>query len=231
MESNYLKVKVRGSIITDIVDIAKYHSINRGINAGWFSVPRQVFCIVDFLGSISYNNKGKESGASTRKAVRFIKEFFPKHYKPFANLLIAMWRHGTVHNFAPSAYYVVKGNRKIIIRWTSNRSDAIHNRKVNLNIFDKKGQKDNIFLSINTCQLADDLLNAFDKFINKIERKPSFMNGCLKRLNRTISVKNYMTLKVGNLEKDELRRQIILAKNSTKGEIDDKLQVKWYNAN
>ena len=57
------------------------------------------------------------------------------------------------------------------------------------------------------------------------------MNGCLKRLNRTISVKNYMTLKVGNLEKDELRRQIILAKNSTKGEIDDKLQVKWYNAN
>jgi len=172
MNLDYLKIRVRGSIITNIVQVANYHSKQGGTNAGWFSVPREVFCLVDFLGSISYNNdpQKREDGASTRKAVRFIKEFFPKHYEQYANLLVAIWRHGTVHNFVPSIFYVLQGNRKTILKWTSNRSNANQNRIVNMNTFNKKDSADTIYLSINICQLADDLLSAFDKFIQKIDK-------------------------------------------------------------
>jgi len=231
MDIDYIKTGVRGSIITDIVQVAKYHSEHGGTNAGWFSVPRQVFCMVDFLGSISYNNdpRRREGGASTRKAVKFIKEFFPKHYKPYANLLVALWRHGTVHNFVPSVYFVMQGNRKTIVKLTSNRSNEEHNRIVNMKTFNKKGATDTIYLSINICQLGDDLLNAFDKFVQKIDKNSSFKNGCLRRLKRTLSMRNCMTLsRTGKADKDELRNQILLAKDTTKGEIDDNIQVKWY---
>lgn len=231
MDLDYLKLRVRGSIITNIIQVAIYHSKQGGSNAGWFSVPREAFCMVDFLGSISYNNdpKKREDGASTRKAVRFIKEFFPKHYKPYANLLVAIWRHGTVHNFLPSVFYVMHGNQKIILEWTSNRSSEQHNRIVNMNTFNKKDSEDTIYLSINICQLADDLLCAFDKFIRKIEANSSFQNDCLRRLKRSFNMKNCMKLaRTGTKEKNELRKQILLAKNSTKGKIDEDLQVEWY---
>lgn len=231
MDMDYLKTGVRGSIFTDIVQAAKYHSEHGGTNAGWFSVPRQVFCLIDFLGSIAYNNdpKKREDEASTRKAVKFIKEFFPKHYKPYANLLVALWRHGTVHNFVPSVYFVMQGNQKTIVNWTSNRSDEKHNRVVNMKTFNKKGSEDTIYLSTNICQLGDDLLSAFDKFIQRIENKSSFKNGCLRRLKRALSMKNCMTLsRTGKAEKIELKNQILLAKDSTEGEVDDNLQVTWY---
>lgn len=207
MDINYLS-KVRGSIISDIVQVAKYHSEKGGTSAGWFSIPRQVFCIIDFLGSIAYNNdpQRREDGASTRKSVKFIKEFFPQHYKPYANLIVAIWRHGTVHNFISSTYFVMQGNRKTKIEWTSNRSNEIHNRVVNMKTFDKKGATDTIYLSINICQLGDDLLNAFDKFIKKIDNKLSFKSGCLRRLKRTLKMKNCMTLlRIGNNEKKNIK--------------------------
>jgi hypothetical protein len=190
-----------------------------------------VFCLIDLLGSIAYNNdpKKREDGASTRKAVKFIKEFFSKHYKPYANLLVALWHHGTIHNFVPSVYFVLQGNQKSIVNWTSNRSDEQHNRVVNMKTFNKKGSEDTIYLSINICQLGDDLLSAIDKFIQRIENKSSSKNGCLRRLKRALSMKNCMTLSgTGKAEKIELKNQILLAKDSTEGEVDDNLQVTWY---
>lgn len=230
MDIDYLKISVRGSIVTDIIQVAAHHSITGGINAGCFSVPRQVFCTVDFLGAICYFDKGREKGASTRKAVRFIKEFFPRHYTPFANLIIAMWRHGTVHNFVPSEFFIRFQNKKIAIRWTSNRSDEQHNRIVNMKTFQKEKDANTIYLSVNICQLADDLLSAFDKFILKMETKPSFNHSCLRRLTNLLEIKNCMTSKkIGKNERNTLKGQILLAKSSARGEIDKNLQVKWYN--
>jgi len=232
IDISYLKDGVRGSIVTDVVEIAKYHSLHGGINAGWFGIPRQVLCFVDFLGSIAYNNdpRRQEDGASTRKAVRFIKEFFPKQYKPYANLLIATWRYGTVHQFVPYKYYAMKGNRKVVLEWLSNRSDEEHNRRVNMKTFNKEGHKDVIFLSVNICQLADDLLSAFDEFIKKMEKNEFFKNGCLRRLGHTLAIKNCMTLsRVSTAAKEEIRRQIFLAMDSTEGKIDQNKQVFWYD--
>lgn len=78
MDIDFLHTDVRGSIITDIVKVAAYHSRIRGTNAGWYSVHREVFCMIDFLGSITYNNNPtrNETSASTRKSTRFIESSF-----------------------------------------------------------------------------------------------------------------------------------------------------------
>lgn len=228
---NYLKINVRGSIISDVVEVAKHHSVRQGEGAGWFGIPRQVFCYVDFLGAIAYNNirRFNENGASTRKAVRFIKEFFPTQYSSYANLLIFMWRHGTVHHFKPSSFYTFKGNRKIYMKWTSNRSDASHNREVNMNTFKKRGNDNWVCLSVNICQLADDLLYAFDNFIKKIETKQPFKNWCLRRINGTFKMTNCMSLKkVGKSQRKEIRKQILYAHENISGILDKNNQVEWF---
>ena len=234
IDISYLKGCIRGSIVSDVINVAKLHSLCGGTCAGWFGIPRQVFCYVDFLGSIAYNNipSFNEDGASTRKAVRFIKEFFPKCYRSYANLLIAMWRHGTVHNFKPFVFYTVKGNKKLFVEWTSNRSDAQHNRVVNMCTYKKKGCDYVIILSVNICQLADDLLYAFDLFVDKMETNQSFMNGCIRRLKRSLEVRNCMSLKkIGKKQKDEIRKQILHARDSTDNQyvLNDNGQLERYS--
>jgi hypothetical protein len=141
-----------------------------------------------------------------------------------------MWRHGTVHNFTPFVYYSVTGKKKVVVEWTSNRSDEQHNRDVNLRTFDRKGCDGLICLSVNTCQLADDLLDAFDNFVGKMERNQSFHNGCIRRLRRSLMRRNCMSLKkVGQNKKEEIRKQILLARDSTKGMLDERNQVQWYS--
>jgi hypothetical protein len=230
IDISYLKVGVRGSIISDVVNVARLHSRCGGTNAGWFAIPREVFCLVDFLGSIAYNNiaqKG-EDGASTRKAVLFVKEFFPAPYRPYANLLIAMWRHGTVHHFTPFVYYVTEDDKKVVVQWSSNRSDAKHNRAVNMRTVRKEACGGVTCLCINTCQLAEDLLGAFDKFVEKMEHDCSFKDDCLRRLKDALRKRNCMTLpKVGKAEKNEIRKQILLARASTEGTMRTGGQVDW----
>ncbi len=225
-----VKVGVRGSVISDVVEVAKLHSRRGGTNAGWFAIPREVFCFVDFLGSIAYNNirQRREHGASTRKAVRFVKEFFPVPYRRYANLLIAIWRHGTVHHFTPFVYYATENNKKVVLEWSSNRSDAQHNREVNMRTSRKEGSDDVICLSINTCQLADDLLTALDKFVEKMEKNHSFKNGCLRRLRRSLEKRNCMSLeKASRVHRNEIRKQILLARDSAEGTMGTNGQVRW----
>ena len=50
-----LSGNIRDSIMGDIADIAQYHaSPDRTKEAGFFSIPRTVFCYVDYLGYIAF---------------------------------------------------------------------------------------------------------------------------------------------------------------------------------
>jgi len=134
-----------------------------------------------------------------------------------------------VHHFVPFVYYAMSGTQKVLIGWSSNSSNDESDRKVNMKIINKQGNKNILYLAVNICQLADDLLIAFDKFVDMIEKDPSFENECLRRLQRVMEPKNCMTLKkVGIRTKEKLRSQIFLAKCSTEGELEEK-QVKWYH--
>jgi hypothetical protein len=227
-DMSFLKDRVRGAVLSDVVAVARYHA-STGASGGWFGIPRQVFCFVDFLGAVTYNNdpSRRENGASTRKAVRFINEFFPRDYSPFSSLMVAMWRHGTVHNFIPFTYYAMKGNQKVTVQWTSNNSNAKHNRAVNLKMFDTKLGKKTVCLSVNTCQLADDLLYALDRLIARMERNESFRRGCLKRVERSLRARNCITIRMGTAAKGGIRKQILEGQISTKGILRDD-QVEWY---
>lgn len=225
---DFLENSVREIIKTEIINIAQIHGV---IGGGLTSIPRNVFCIVDFLGAIAFNNntnneiKNKNKFASTRKSVRFINDFFPSCYKNYSHLIVSMWRHGTIHNLFPYSYFIRSGNKKLIISWTSNPTNKIHNRNVHMKTFDKENEENYIYLSFNTYQLAIDLKLAFEKFIKKIDKNPSFMRGCQRRLKRTRKFKNFGKLK----EFKHIKKDFIYAHANTKGSIDNKLQVTWYS--
>ena len=116
---NYLE-NVRTSIVRDVKDVAIYHSRHyKGKSAGFFSIPRQVFCYVDYLGFVAFG------GDSTTRAVGFIEKYFPKNYKDFAELLYSMWRHGTVHEYEPKSLFASFADRPMLVSvsWLSNNSN------------------------------------------------------------------------------------------------------------
>lgn len=225
----FLETTIKESIVSDVVEIAKYHSAHQKHNGGWFGIPRQIFCYIDFLGAIAYRNIKGEDGASTRKATRFLNEYFQENYSKFADMLIAMWRHGTVHNFKPYDFFVQTGRKKIYLKWSSNRSDEKHNRKVHLKTFKDEDSENIIYLAINICQLADDLLLALEKIVSKIKSKQSFYNGCQTRLNKSLESQNCFKLaKIGAKKKEILKDQILIAERTCEGVLKKDKNVQWY---
>jgi hypothetical protein len=221
----FLKNQVRDSIDWDVVEVSRNPT---GHGAGWFGVPRQVFCYVDFLGSVAYNKtKGERSPASTRKAVRFIREFFPAEYSDRANLLVAMWRHGTVHGVFPYSYYARAGGRKVTVHWSSNNNWAEHNQAVNLKFFDVEGDPEAVCLSVNTCALADDLMTAFDGLVARMEAKPAFGRACLRRLNSVLETRFVEAKGLQLAGRREVEAQILAAPSHTEGILRGD-QVDWY---
>jgi hypothetical protein len=210
-DASFLKGEVRQSIHWDVVDFA-YSATGNG--AGWFGVPRQVFCFVDFLGGVAFPHRrdGKPVG-STRRSVRFLREYFPSDYNPVAELLVAMWRHGTVHGFMPDRYYTTRGNRRITVVWSSNNDWAEHNQAVNLQFFDIDGQPDAVCLSVNMCALAGDLMDAFDRLLNRRDLSPSFERGCISRLNRLMESRYIWsaTVPMCRSDKSAIESQILYA--------------------
>jgi hypothetical protein len=226
---NYLETTIKESIVFDVIEIAEFHSSHPKNNGGWFGIPRQVFCYIDILGAIAYRNNKNEDGASTRKAIRFLNEFFPKDYSNFSDILIAMWRHGTVHNFKPYEFYIQNGRKKLHLKWSSNRSNENHNRAVHMKTFRHEDSENYIYVSINICQLADDLLTSLENLISKIKANRSFYNGCQTRLNKLLEPRNCLKVtKVGKRKREVLRDQILSAKTSCKGIIKRDKNIQWY---
>lgn len=180
---DYLEKDLKQSIENDIKSIALYNSRSyRGIKAGFFSIPRHVFCIVDYLGYIDSSDHG-----STKRAENFIKKYFPIRYHEYAELLVAMWRQGTVHQHQPKSYiaeYQGKSPKKIIINWLSNNSNKMINRKENLRTYSIEGKKTTkVYLVLNNCQLVDDLLEALSRFVSNAKNDRLKKQECEKRIN------------------------------------------------
>lgn len=183
----YLENDLKVSIENDIKNIALYHSRNyRGIYSGFFSIPRHVFCIVDYLGYLNSSSHG-----STKRAEDFIKDYFPGEYEDYAELLIAMWRQGTVHQHQPKSYmakYPGKSPKKITIKWLSNNSNKKVNRKENLKTYSKEGTRTTkVYIVLNSCQLVDDLLEALSNFILEMKKDPIKKQGCEKRIETSLN--------------------------------------------
>jgi len=181
----YLEKDLKRSIENDIKRVALYHSRRyRGIQAGFFSIPRNVFSVVDYLGYIDSGDDG-----STRRAENFIKKYFPNKYHEYAELLVAIWRHGTIHQYQPKSYmaeYPGRLPKNIRIKWLSNNSNTKINRKENLRTYSMQGKRTTkVYLVLNNCQLVDDLLAALTTFVSNVKKDTVRKRECEERINAT----------------------------------------------
>lgn len=104
---------------------------------GYFGVPRQLFCLIDFLGAM-YTGK-YDRGNSSKGAEKFIKNIMgdktiDENYKKNGKLMYDMYRHGLVHFFQP---------KKFILNGWNKTGWCVHkkSRKDDLEVKDDKGGK------------------------------------------------------------------------------------------
>ena len=215
---SYLDQNVRNSIINDVKDIARYHSRSySGKEAGFFGIPRQVLCYVDYLGLVAF---GDES--STLRAIKFIKKYFPSHYKDYAEFLYAMWRLGTVHQYEPNSYYASFTNDRamlVTVSWLSNNSNRRINRKENMKFYSLQHSNRDVRLVINICQLVDDLLVSLDNFMAELRKDKDYREECESRIDDCGNIHEYTQIKSKFL-RGAVRKQIKLAWERRSGEID-----------
>ena len=191
----YLENDLKDSIINDVRDVAHYQAHpRRKKKAGFFSIPRDVFCYVDYLGKISFGKGNTES------AENYIKEYFPSKYYDYAELIYSMWRHGTVHEYKPKTYYADYQNhtpKRIRVAWLSNNDNKKETRKKHLKFFPMEGKRDTICLWINTCQLVDDLLGSLSNFIKKLRTDKELEKECQQRFDEASKEKELTDFLMG----------------------------------
>lgn len=220
---DYLKNEIRPSVETDIVRVAAYHGRHRIDNGGHFSIPRNVFCLIDHLGYIAY---GDES--STNRGVRFIENFFPLSYHKFAELLWAMWRHGVVHEYRPISFHSSSPkipSGRIQVKWLSTNHNRKNEKAQHMLPFAAEGKSDTVFIVSNTCQLAEDLLDALDRFIRDLEIDTIFQRECSQRIATLTLTHDYTTVK-GKLHQKRILQEIICAWKTKGGMLDNGGNIK-----
>jgi hypothetical protein len=210
-----LSGNIRDSIIGDVADVAEYHARpDRTREAGFFSIPRNVFCYVDYLGYVTFGYRDTNRRVqSTKCAVEYLEKYFPPGYAEFAALIYAMWRHGTVHRYEPSSFYASDPSsrpKKIQVMWFSSNGREAEDRKGHLSFFPMQGKRGRLYLKVNTCQLVDDLLYSLDKLVDVLKRDPTRRKECEKRLNEFGRVEDFVTVE-GKAMRTKVGQQIRLA--------------------
>ena len=149
--------------------------------AGYFALPRLIFCYVDYLGLL-YVGKLSKSRRLPRKgtsweAVKFIKKFlgrFDKRYRENAGLLYDMFRNGTVHLYQPKVLHLKKGKINYLIghprlmRWRKEKYRHLEYR--------------NSYLAISTTALFKHLVRAIEAFAKYASQNPR----CLRQGNKIL---------------------------------------------
>jgi len=206
--TKYLSTDLKQSLINDVLDVAYYHAHpSRKKEAGFFSVPRDVFCYLDYLGQIAFGNGNTES------AEDFIKTYFPKTYRDYAELIYSMWRHGTVHEYKPKTFFAEYPNntpKRIKVAWRSNNDRSKKARKEHLKFYQMDGKRNTLFLTVNTCQLVEDLMVAIDAFVDALKIDSQLRTECQKRLTEAAKEKDYRSIK-RKQSKNAVYKQILQA--------------------
>lgn len=116
----YLKGDLLKSIRNDVDPILR-HGPKTG---GFFAVTRLVLCYVDYLGALANgwphgcNFERWRHRDTTTPAIAFLANYFPENdspYKKRPRLIYNIYRHGTVHLYAPKV--VRRGKRGKRLGW------------------------------------------------------------------------------------------------------------------
>jgi hypothetical protein len=210
---DYLENEIRPRVQNEIVGLAEAYSAGTIPGGGHYSIPREVFCLVDHLGQLSNDTSG-----STIRAITFIKAYFPIEYHTYAELLIAMWRHGTVHSYGPnSVRATISGSSvPVEIQWLSANHDLPRERGAHLLVYPVEGQQYTAKLVVNTVQLAHDFLAAINHLVDAVRRDASLKRECDRRLTALNAVKDCTSF-AGKTHQDAIRAEVRAAWRSRDG--------------
>jgi hypothetical protein len=188
--TEYLRDDLKESIKNDIGPILQPEKEE----GGYFGVARLVLCYIDFLGALyggCEDKTNKRKIATPGKALCFIREVLgsvDRHYKEHqykdhqgkdhdnADLLYEMYRHGTVHLYAPKVLKRKQGGREL--QWLLYKGErekwVIADRRAvkvrHMQPITKDAESDWLPVSINC--LYDDLNAAIDEFCHRLQHQP-----------------------------------------------------------
>jgi len=183
---DYVEKDFLAAINNDLIAVVKFHE---GTNGGFHSVPREVFCYIDYISVLRYGLPN-----SSTKAIRFIEKYLGSmngRYKHFGKLLYEMWRHGTVHEFDPKA--LRHSSKKYSIGWQTNNDSGKEERACHLECFKVKGKSDTFLLNVNLFQLVDDLVQAIHVFaaeLKRTEKRRAEAQRYYNEISKQLSVKD-----------------------------------------
>lgn len=211
---NYLNTVVRSMIIDDVIGVADFQcDQNKGRNEGYFDIPRQVFCIVDFLGYLLSPPRKNKGDDTSFRAIRFIETCFPEAYQYIAPLIYQQWRHDTVHTLLPKKYVVKTDTEEIKLEWLCSRSRCQESRNAHMLPMHQREGRNDITIVVNILQLAEDLLKAFDNFMGKINSDDKLRQECIKRFNELFEYQ---------MPNDKFKNVIIRVWKNPRGVLDGK---------
>jgi hypothetical protein len=156
-------VDILKSIDDDLILPLKMHEKEK--QGGFFSISRQVFCYVDYLGALSSNGKN-----TSQNAITYMEKYFTKvnpNYIGKCDLMYSMWRHGTVHEYDPKVYE--SGSKNLRLGWGANNSSKRHNRDCHLECFCQKEKPGYYSWFINLFELVEDLKDSVRYLIYDLE--------------------------------------------------------------
>jgi len=185
-------MQAQGSILAHLINIVEsiesdlmlpLRAHERDDRGGFFSISRQVFSYIDYLGALAANGEN-----STRNAVAYMEKYFSRVSPAYAdrcNLLYAMWRHGTVHEYDPKVF--VSHTHRFRLRWGANDTSVALNRKWHLKYLCRASQPNSYHWFINLFELVDDLRKSVTYFVADLEADQTYLQSAKQNLNKLSS--------------------------------------------
>jgi hypothetical protein len=211
---DYLEKDFASAINNDLIAIVTFHDGGLG---GFHSVPREVFCYIDYISAIRYGEN------TSVNAIRFIENYLGKlnvRYKHYGRLLYEMWRHGTVHEFDPKR--LRHSSKRYSIGWQTNNGSGKEERGCHLECFKVYGKSDTFLLNINLFQLVDDFVGGVQILISELKTAKRKRTDCQRNytaISRQLSVKELA--KKNKKARRNLNLQISKAVKAQRFEVQD----------
>ncbi len=211
--TSHLEKEFRAAIQNDLIALVEFH---KGGVGGFHSIPREVFCYIDYISAIRYGSN------STTNAIRFIEDYMGKsntRYRYFGRLLYEMWRHGTVHEFDPKR--LRHSNNRYSIGWQTNNDSAKRERGYHLECFKVHESKDTFLLNVNLFELVENFFDSVSLLIDDLKRSTRIRNSCQRHYHKISRAQPVSELERSKKIQRRLNLQISRAVKTQRLEVQD----------
>jgi len=134
-----------------------------------------------------------------------------------------MWRHGTVHQLKPDSYRAPltdKSENQVEVKWISSKHNRKRERANHMLLFPMENMNNVVYLHMNSCQLADDLVYAVNRMIDALREGKLDKHACSKRIVELQKTLDYTYEKLSGWVVNPIKDQIREAWRQKGGMLD-----------